>query len=115
MAFTDAALIAGTNGITAAFPYVSLHSADPGTTGTNETTASRILPTWPAASGTGDATVSTLNFTGGTASGACTYVGLWSAASGGTFGGGFPLSGNQTFNASGQYTVNTLTVNAQAN
>jgi hypothetical protein len=115
MPFTNAALNAGTNGITAAFPYVSRHTADPGTTGANETTAARILPTWPAASGTGDATVSNLNFSGGAASGACTYCGLWSAASGGTFGGGFALSGNQTFNASGQYTINSLTVNAQAN
>lgn len=115
MSFTNAALNAGTNGIMAAFPYVSLHSADPGTTGANETTATRLHPTWPAASGTGDTTVTTLAFTGGAASGACTYCGLWSAATGGTFGGGFALSGNQTFNASGQYTIDSLTINAQAN
>lgn len=114
MSFTNAALNAGTNGISAAFPWVSLHTADPGTTGTSESTAARKNPTWPAASGTGDSTVTALNFTGGTANGACTYVGFWSASTGGTFGGGFALSGNQTFDASGNYTIDSLTVNATA-
>ena len=114
MAFTNAALNAGTDGITAAYPYIALHTADPGTTGLNPATSARVNPTWPAASGSGDSTVSNVNFTGGTASGPCTYAGLWSASTGGTFGGGFALTGDQTFNAAGQYTITSMTVNATA-
>ena len=114
MTFTDAALSAGTNGITAAFPFLSLHSADPGSTGASETTAARKNPGWPAASGSGDSTVSNVAFTGVAASGAVTFFGLWSAATGGTFGGGFPLPGDQTANSAGAYTVTLATVNATA-
>ena len=113
MSFTPAAMNAATNGITAAYPWIALHSANPGTTGASETAAVRKNPTWPSASG-GVATVTAQAFTGGAANGACTYAGLWSAASGGTFGGGFPLSGNQTFDASGNYTLDSLTVNGTA-
>lgn len=114
MSFTNAGLNAGTNGITAAFPWVSLHTADPSTTGANEAAVARKNPSWPAASGTGDSMVTNLTFTGGVINGACTFVGLWSTSSGGTFGGGFALSGNQTFDSSGNYTIDSLTVNATA-
>lgn len=114
MSFQNVALNAATNGITAAFPFISLHTADPGTTGTNESSASRRNPSWPAASGSGDSTVTAQNFTGGAVNGACTYVGFWSAVTGGTFGGSSPLSGNQTFDATGAYTIDSLTVNATA-
>lgn len=114
MPFTNAAISAGTNGITAAFPYIGLHTADPGSTGLNPAASARVNPTWPAATGTGDSTVSNVNFTGGAASGACTYAGLWSAATGGTFGGGFALTGDQTFNAAGQYTITSMTIDATA-
>jgi len=43
-----------------------------------------------------------------------TWVGLWSAVSAGTFYGGFPIPNNGTndlaFNAAGEYTLNTLTI-----
>lgn len=113
MAYTPAAMNAATNAITAAYPFIGLHSADPGTTGANETTATRKSAGWPAASA-GRSTVTALAFTGGTGNGACTYVGFWSAATGGTFGGGFALSGNQTFDASGNYTVDSLTATGTA-
>src|SRR4051794_41250060 len=94
MPFTNPALNAGTNGITAAFPFLSLHTADPGATGTNESAATtggnRINPTWPAASGTGDSAVTNVNFTGGGAARAGPLVGLWALATGGVVGGGVP-------------------------
>jgi|tagenome__1003787_1003787.scaffolds.fasta_scaffold19712813_2 hypothetical protein len=118
MPFTNAALNAGTNGITAGFPFLSLHTADPGATGASESAATtggnRINPTWPAASGTGDSTVTNVNFVGGAASGPCTFVGMWSLATGGVFGGGFALTGDLTFNAAGEYTLTNFTVNGTA-
>lgn len=114
MPFQSAALNAATNAIIAAYPYIALHSADPGSTGANETTAARKNPGWPSASAGGNSTVTAQVFTGGAANGACTFIGLWSAATGGTFGGGFPLSGNQTFDAAGSYTIDSLTVNGTA-
>ena len=112
MGFTDSALDDATNGVTAVITAVSLHSADPGTTGANETSAGRQTPTFAAASGSGDAPLTAaLAFTGGAASGACTHYGLWAGA---VFKGGFPLTGDQTFNAAGEYTVDNITVNATA-
>src|SRR4051794_41902318 len=92
MPFTNPALNAGTNGITAAFPFLSLHTADPGATGTNESAATtggnRINPTWPAASGTGDSAVTNVNFTGGGGARAGPLPGVWGAGAGGGGGGG---------------------------
>jgi hypothetical protein len=113
MALNTAALNAEASALASTYPYLSLHSADPGSTGTNETSAARVAAGWGAASG-GAITASNKSFTGGAASGACTYVGLWSAATGGTFGGGFALSGDATFNAAGAYTVTSLTVTGTA-
>ena len=114
MTFTDAALQAGTNGITAAFPFLALHTADPGTTGTSPATSARINPSWPSATGSGDSTVTNVAFTGGASNGACTHAGLWSLVTGGSFGGGFALTGDQTFNSAGEYTITSMTVNATA-
>jgi hypothetical protein len=106
----DTALNLMANALAAAATYASLHTADPGTTGTSETSAGRQQVAWDTASG-GDISISAAeNFTGGAASGACTYVGLWSAATGGTFYGGFALTGDQTFNAAGEYTLNDVTI-----
>lgn len=88
---------------------VSLHSADPGTTGINETTAARQTPAWTNTNG-----VLTLSateaFTGGAASGAVTWVGLWDTG-GVHFLGKFQITtGDLTFNAAGQYTLNNITI-----
>ena len=47
------------------------------------------------------------NFTGGASGGPAIRVGYWSASTGGTYYGGFLLTGDQTFNAAGEYTVNS--------
>lgn len=110
MALTDGTLNALGTELASLALYVSLHTADPGTTGANESSAARVSVTF-SVDADGDLTIpSTLSFTGGAASGACTHVGLWSASVAGTFRGGFALSGDTTFNAAGEYDVTALTI-----
>lgn len=109
----DAALNLMADALGDAALYLSLHSAAAGSTGTNETSAARVAAAWPNAAN-GDITVTGKSFTGGAASGPVAEVGLWSAATGGTFYGSFPLTGDTTFNAAGEYTVNNLTINGAA-
>lgn len=114
MPLNDTALNLMADALAAVATHASLHTADPGATGINESSAGRQAIAWDAASG-GDISLSAQeNFTGGAASGACTYVGLWSAAVGGTFYGGFALTGDQTFNAAGEYTLTDVTINGSA-
>lgn len=68
--------------------FVSLHTADPGTTGTNEATGgspayARKATTWTA--GTADGVVGGSQVTFDVPAGTFTYIGIWSAATGGTF------------------------------
>lgn len=86
---------------------MTLHTADPGTTGANLTTAA--AQTIVATATNGVISIPSTGFTGGAASGPCTYVGLWNGA---TFYWGIALSGDQTFNAAGDYTVTSVTITA---
>lgn len=93
--------------------YASLHTADPGGTGTSEATGgtpayARKSITWNASSG-GSKTASNapvFDVPAGTYS----HFGLWSAVSGGTFYGGGTLSASETFAAQGTYTLSTTTL-----
>lgn len=100
----DAGLVIAANAVDAAITHFSIHTAGAVTASTNESTAARV-----AVNGTvdadGDITWSNAAFTGGAANGPAIRVGYWTAASGGTYLGGFLLTGDQTFNAAGQYTV----------
>lgn len=86
--------------------WVSLHTANPGTTGASEVTGGTyarvqaVLPT--GANGTGTAPSIDINVPAGVE---VQYVGVWSAATGGTFIGGsavlnptlpFPVAGKAT-------------------
>lgn len=86
--------------------YVSLHTADPSTTGANETTGggyARIsVPYAAATGGTATATAVVVSIPGSTAH---THFGLWSAATAGTFRGGGALSPSVTLGAAGQVSV----------
>lgn len=113
MALNNATLQALGNELATLAPYVSLHSADPGTTGTNETTAARVAAGWTVDSD-GDLTASNLAFSGGASGGTVSHVGLWSASTGGTYRGSVALSGDTAFNASGEYTVTSLAINGTA-
>ena len=108
MAWSDAALTTGATAITAAYPYLSLHTTGAVTSSANESTAARVAASW-SVDGDGDATVSSKSFTGGAASGPVVRVGYWSASTGGTYGGGVLLSGDAAFNAAGEYTVDSIT------
>jgi len=113
MPLLDTTLDIGTNAIIAASGWLSLHSANPGTTGASESSAARVAAGW-AASANGDTVATNKSFTGGAASGAVLYVGFWSAATGGVFRGSQALTGDATFNAAGQYTVNSVALNGSS-
>lgn len=105
------------DGLATAATSVSLHTADPGTTGANEVTGgtpayARKTPTWAAAAGGSRALQGTVVFdvpSGVTVS----HFGLWNGT---TFLGGDvlrdgsnnPASAN--FSAQGTYTLNTATL-----
>lgn len=98
-----------------AMTHAALYTALPNAAGTtNVATSARQPITWvTAANGDMVATVD-LNFTGGAASGPCTYVGFWSAATSGTYYGEQALTGDQTFNAAGEYTLTGITITGTA-
>lgn len=111
MPLTDTTLNLMGTYLTTIATHLTLHSADPGTTGTSlVATAARIAAVW-AVDADGDLTLSSAApFTGAAATTAVTWVGLWSALTGGTFRGGFQLTGDLTTNAAGEYTVTALTI-----
>lgn len=94
-------------GLAAVVGFISLHSADPGSTGTSELAGgspayARKAVTWGAPSGG----VVGINMdpefdipAGGTVS----HFGLWSASTGGTFYGGDPVSATENYGGQGVY------------
>jgi len=107
MAFTSASrdAIADGTAIATLCVYVSLHTADPGTSGTSEVAGGsyvRVAPSWAAASsGSKTFTVAaTLQIPAGTT---ITHFGYWSAVSGGTFRGGGALDSSQSYPTGGTY------------
>lgn len=110
MSFTDAVknamldLVDETGG-TVAIERISLHTADPGTTGASEVTGgsyARQAVTWGAASAGVKSNSASMVFQipAGTT---ITHVGGWTAA--GTFRGGGPLTASQPFSSPGAYTI----------
>lgn len=82
--------------------YVSLHTADPGTTGASEVsggTYARVAATWNAASG-GAVTNSGALSVNLPASTTASYFGIWSAVTAGTYYIGGALSPSVTTGAS---------------
>jgi hypothetical protein len=109
----DTILNVGANAMAASMTHLALHTANPEPSGANAATSARVAAGWGAAA-TGDLTTTNKSFTGGAANGPCTHVGFWSAATGGTFYGSVALTGDQTFNSVGEYTITTLTVNGSS-
>lgn len=102
------------DGVAAVVGYVSLHTADPGGSGTSEVTGgspayARKAVTWSAASG-GSAAISTGVTFDVPASTTISYLGMWSAATAGTFYGSAALSANETYGSQGTYNLTALTV-----
>lgn len=115
MPINNAALNVMADSFRTTYPYLGLHTATPNVdTGTNQTTHARVLHGAPAASGSGDLTITNKNFTGGAASGPVTHVGFWTAATAGTFGGYFALTGDVTSNAAGEYTITSLVIDGSS-
>lgn len=95
MALNAAGLNAAVNGLAGAVAYVSLHTADPGATGTAEVSGgtpayARTAASWGTATG-GVRNLSPAIVFDVPAATTVSYFGLWSAASGGTFFGGDKL------------------------
>lgn len=116
MALNDATLNSLGTSLAGLITHAELHTADPGAAGTaNQTTAARQAVTFNV-DADGDLTLAaTAAFTGGAASGACTWVSLWGGAGAstkgtGTFRGAYALTGDLTFNASGAYNLTGLTL-----
>jgi hypothetical protein len=85
--------------------HASLHTADPGSTGTSEVTGgsyARVAVTWAASSGgTKNITAAvTFQVPAGTT---ITHFGMWSASSGGTFRGGGALDAPQSYPTGGTF------------
>jgi len=102
---------------TTGWSYVSLHTADPGTTGASEVTGgtyARVAVTWNAASGGSVSNSGALSINL-PASTTASYFGVWSATTSGTYYIGGALSPSVTTGASaGVITIasGSLTVTA---
>lgn len=110
MPLEDAVLDTAVDAVAAELLWFSLHSADPGGTGANETSTARVAPTWGASSG-GTATVTNvpLSFEG-PASGTITHVGAWDASTSGTWLGSAPVVGDTSFNSNGDYDITAASI-----
>jgi len=98
MPFTPTEIQAVAAAESAKITELSLHTADPGTTGANEATGgsyARVTTTVTATNGTGTSTQVTFNAPAGT----FTHFGAWAGA---TFLGGDPLDAPVTINPAGQ-------------
>lgn len=98
---------AAVTGIKNAATYISLHSADPGTTGTSEITGgayTREAVVWGTVSNSSVTSnaPATLDVPAGTT---ITYWGLWSALNAGTFYYGGQLPAPETFGSNGTYSL----------
>lgn len=92
--------------------FVSLHTSNPSESGANEVTGgsyARVATTFAAASAGARAAINApvVNVPAGVT---VTYVGYWTAATGGTFLGYDDVT-SATFTNAGTYTVNTASIN----
>ncbi|GII63548.1 hypothetical protein Skr01_36330 [Sphaerisporangium krabiense] len=103
MALSPAGKNIALDALGAAADFVSLHTADPGTTGASEVTGgsyARQAKAWNPASGGNldDSNAPTFNIPALTT---ITHFGLWTEATGGTFLGAGPLSSSESYGAAG--------------
>jgi hypothetical protein len=116
MAWSTAGRNARADATAALITHISLHSADPGATGTDEVTGggyARIAPdyaTTPAAAGVTDLEAP-LDFST-PASQTVSHIGYWATS---VWLGGFArTSGDAAANAAGEYTVSSAPITAAA-
>lgn len=109
MAWQETALNAAADGIADQATHASLHSGDPGASGTNELSGgdpayARQAVGWGAASN-GERQLDddyTFNIPGGET---VAYVGYWTGPTGGTFLGSFALTPEGPYGAQGEYVL----------
>lgn len=114
MALNTSGKNAAANGVASNVTYVSLHTADPGVSGSSEVTGgspayARLGVTWGTASSGVAAMTGTITFNV-PASTTITHVGLWNQAVGGTFYGSAQLSASETYGGQGTYNLTALTI-----
>ena len=110
MALNDNGLNAMGDGLAALVTHASLHTADPGTDGSNESSAARQAVTIQV-SAAGVMTLTNVAFTGGASSGSVFSIGLWDASTSGNFYGDQAIeTGDTSFNAAGEFTVTSMTI-----
>jgi hypothetical protein len=95
------------NGLTASVAYTSLHTADPGLSGSAEVTGgayTREDVSWAAAASASVSTSASIVFD---VPGSTTidHLGYWSASTAGTFFGSRALDTAQTYATAGTYTI----------
>lgn len=85
--------------------WVSAHTGDPGATGASESSGSRVAVTWAAsADGVLQSSAVTLTVPAGTYS----WLGFWSASTGGTYRGKIGLPSPLTFTGSGPIPLSSI-------
>lgn len=107
MGLNNAGLNLQVAGLTSAATHVSLHTASPGSDGSNEVTGgsyARQATSWAAAAAGTVATDANIVFNVPTST-TITHLGYWSASSGGTFYGWRALNASQAFSSAGTYTI----------
>lgn len=107
MSDTAAVKEAAALAVTALGSYISLHTGDPGVTGADEATGgspayARKATVWTG--GSDDGVVAGSQVTIDVPAGTYTHFGVWSAASGGTYRGGGPIT-STAMGAQGQIKV----------
>lgn len=95
------------DGLAGGVTFVSLHTADPGVSGSAEVTGgayTREGSTWASAASASVSTSASIVFDvpGSTT---ITHLGYWSASTSGTFYGSRALDTNQTYATAGTYTI----------
>lgn len=113
MGVTEAGLNVQADALATVAGFVSVHSAAAGAGGANEISgngyARQPVAFDPATGGVATDDGSAIDFSG-PANQTVAELGLWSAVTGGTFYGSDAPTGDAQFNASGEYSVDAVTI-----
>lgn len=113
MALNNNGLNVMLGGLTGVVTHVSLHTTEPNASGSNEVVGgsyARQTVTWGSATA-GSVSASDEPVFDVPASTTVAYLGLWSAATSGTFYGSLELTNPETFGGAGTLTMDEITVN----
>lgn len=113
MSYSDEAKNAALDAIGTKYPYLTIHSADPGTTGANE--IGRVAVTWSGSSASAKTDSGTDPVIAVPANTDVTHWGLRTASTGTGatgWGGGFPVPTSEHFSGAGNYTATSISLSA---